>query len=133
VIVAETNLVAYLLIPGEHTAVAERVQAKDGAWIAPPLWRSEFRNVLALYARHGKPGLDAVLDLAAAAEALMHGREVEVDAPSVLRLASASGCTAYDCEFVALAQGGGVPLVTADRKTLAAFPGVAVSPADFLA
>lgn len=132
-IVADTNLIASLLIASEHTTLAERVRAKDGVWLAPPLWRSEFRNVLALYVKHGKLGLDAVLDLATAAEGLMRGREVEVDAPTVLRLAASSGCTAYDCEFVALAQGAGVPLVTMDRKVLAAFPGAAVSPGEFLA
>jgi predicted nucleic acid-binding protein len=132
VIVADTDLIAYLLIQSERTAEAERVQARDGTWLAPPLWRSEFRNVLALYVKSGKLGLASVLDLAAAAEALMRGREVEVDAPTVLRLAAASGCTAYDCEFVAVAQAAGVPLVTVDRKLAAAFPGVAVSPAEFL-
>lgn len=132
-IVADTNLIAYLLIPSEHTAAAERVRARDPFWLAPPLWRSELCNVLALYEKNGKLDLDAVLELAETAEALMRGREVEVDAATVLRLAAASGCSAYDCEFVALAQGAGVPLVTADRKVLAAFPTVAVSPADFAA
>jgi len=132
VIVADTNLIAYLLIQSEHTAAAEKVRARDGTWLAPPLWRSEFRNVLALYVKGGKLGLDAVLELAAGAEAMMRGREVEVDAPTVLRLAAASGCTAYDCEFVALAQAAGVPLVTADRRVIAAFPAVAVSPEGFL-
>ncbi len=132
-IVADTNLIAYLLIQSEHTAAAEKVRARDGTWLAPPLWRSEFRNVLALYVKGGRLALGAVLQLAEAAEALMHGREVEVDAATVLRLAAASGCTAYDCEFVAVAQAAGVPLVTADRKVVAAFPSVAVSPAAFLA
>jgi predicted nucleic acid-binding protein len=133
VIVADTNLIAYLLIQSEHTAAAEKVRARDGAWLAPPLWRSEFRNVLALYVKSGKLDLPAVMELAETAEAMMRGREVEVDAPTVLRLAEASGCTAYDCEFVAVAQAAGVPLVTADRRVVAAFPSVAVSPAAFLA
>ena len=48
-IVADTNLIAHLLLPGEHTRDSERVYEKDPHWIAPLLWRSEFRNVLALY------------------------------------------------------------------------------------
>jgi predicted nucleic acid-binding protein len=47
----------------------------------------------------------------------------------VLSLAAQSGCSAYDCEFVALAQDLRVPLVTTDRQILKAFPTVAVSPA----
>ncbi|HEX2187365.1 MAG TPA: type II toxin-antitoxin system VapC family toxin [Longimicrobiaceae bacterium] len=132
-IVADTNLIAYLLIPSEHTAAAEEVRAKDDFWLAPPLWRSELRNVLALYVQHGKLALGDVLELAEAAEAMMRGREVDVDAAPVLRLAAASGCSAYDCEFVVLAQAAGVPLVTSDRRLLAAFPTVAVSPTDFAA
>jgi len=51
----------------------------------------------------------------------------------VLQLTTRSRCSAYDCEFVGLAQDLGVPFVTADREVLAAFPSTAVSPADFIA
>ena len=49
----------------------------------------------------------------------------------VLRLASESGCSAYDCEFVVLAQNLAIRLVTLDRKVQLAFPKVAVSLEDF--
>jgi predicted nucleic acid-binding protein len=49
----------------------------------------------------------------------------------VLELASRSGCSAYDCEFVALAQDLEVPLVTNDRQILKAFPTIAISPSAF--
>jgi predicted nucleic acid-binding protein len=44
-----------------------------------------------------------------------------------LELAVRSKCTAYDCEYVTLAQDLGVPLVTADKQILRAFPKTAVS------
>lgn len=132
-IVADTNLIAYLLVPSEHTEAAERVRAKDGLWIAPPLWRSEFRNVLALYVKHGRLDVGSALELAAAAESMMRGCEVEVDTAAVLRFAAASGCTAYDCEFVVLAQEAGVPLVTSDARLRRAFPRVALFPDAFAA
>lgn len=44
----------------------------------------------------------------------------------VLRLAARSGCSAYDCEFVALAKELGIALVTVDREVLRESPGVAV-------
>ncbi|PYN33217.1 MAG: VapC toxin family PIN domain ribonuclease, partial [Candidatus Rokuibacteriota bacterium] len=44
-----------------------------------------------------------------------------------------SGCAAYDCEFVGLAQDLRVSFVTGDRQILAAFPPTAVSPRAFLA
>jgi predicted nucleic acid-binding protein len=58
----------------------------------------------------------------AAAERLLAGREFAVDSAEVLRLAAESGCSAYDCEFVVLAEFLGVPLVSADRRLVERFP-----------
>lgn len=132
-IVVDTNVVAYLMIPGDHTATAAGVFSRDPDWIVPSLWRSEFRNLLVLYIRRGELALTDALVLMARTEVLLGARERGVHSEQVLRLAAASGCTAYDCEFIAVAQAVGVPLVTADRKLIAAFPSVALSPADFLA
>ena len=57
----------------------------------------------------------------------MAGHEYGVVTHRVLELATRSGCTAYDCEFVAVAQDLGVDLVTADQQMLAAFPSTAVA------
>jgi len=51
VIVADTNLIAYLVMPSPYTEAAERLLVREPDWVAPTLWRSEFRNVLALYLR----------------------------------------------------------------------------------
>lgn len=130
-IVVDTNLIVHLTITGERTPQAEQVRARDGVWAAPLLWRSEYRNVLSLYLRLGKISLETALDLAADAEARMEGQEYSLEAGAVLRLAAVSSCTAYDCEFVALARQLGVKLVTTDKQVLAAFPETAVSPESF--
>lgn len=126
-IVADTNLIAYLLVPGEWTATAELIFTNETEWVAPFLWRSEFRNTLALYIRQKLIALDIAKELMAKAEKLMLNREFTVDSADVLELAKASACSAYDCEFVALAKRLGVELVTSDKKLIAAFPSVAVS------
>jgi predicted nucleic acid-binding protein len=126
-IVADTNVIAYLSIEGEHTALAERVMRQDAEWIAPLLWRSEFRNLLLLHVRQEWFGLDHALKLLEQAEQFMFGREHIVSSAPVMNLAIRSGCSAYDCEFVVLAQEIGVPLVTSDQKILSAFSDVAVS------
>ena len=131
-IVADTNLVVYLVVPGEHTEAAESVLAKDSAWAAPILWRSELRNVLATYVRSGRLEVgDAVL-MAEHAEALIATREYTVPTRAVLDLAAASGCAAYDCEFVVLARELDVPLVTSDRALLEAFPDATTTPERFV-
>ena len=42
-----------------------------------------------------------------------------------MQLVKGSNCSAYDCEFVALAQYLDVPLITADKKILREFPDIA--------
>ncbi len=75
--------------------------------------------------RHRFLALDAAKELVRSAEELMAGGEFIVDSSAVLDLVARSTCSAYDCEFVALAQGLGVPLVTTDRKIVREFPRVA--------
>lgn len=126
-IVADANLIAYLLIQGQFTDRAVTVYTKDPNWVAPRLWKSEFRNVLGLHMRRGLFDLDKTLDIMEQAEQLIKGQEFETVSSRVLRLAAASGCSTYDCEFVALAQELAVPLVTSDAALLKKFKLIAVS------
>lgn len=131
-IVADTNLISYLLIQGPDTMRAEAVFRKDPVWAAPILWRSEFRNVIAGYMRNRAMPLPDALGIMADAEILLANNEHHVDSAPVLAMAYSSGCAAYDCEFVLLAELLQLPLVTADTKVLRAFPKVAVSFEDFI-
>jgi predicted nucleic acid-binding protein len=127
VIVVDTNVVAYLFLGGEKTPHARSTLLKDPAWATPILWRSEFRNVLAMYLRQGRLLLPDALELVREAESLLSGSEYQVESGNVLNLASSSRCSAYDCEFVALAKELGVPLVTSDKRILEDFPSTAIS------
>ncbi|MBK7813170.1 MAG: type II toxin-antitoxin system VapC family toxin [Rhodocyclaceae bacterium] len=126
-IVVDSNVLAYLYLPGEYTAVAEALMEHDPDWAAPVLWRSEFRNILASYLRRGKLTFEQAHELQSEAEDLLGGAEYEVDSRSVLELVRDSECSAYDCEFVALAIKLGTKLVTMDGKVLRSFPGIAVA------
>ena len=130
-IVADTNLIIYLSLPDAHTGLARATLKRDPVWAAPMLWRSEFRKVLATAMQKRGLSLAHALDLNARAIELMRGSEYEVPGARVLRLAEDSKCSAYDCEFVVLAQELGVSLVTADRKILRIFPDATVSLRDF--
>jgi len=120
--VVDTNVLLYFFIPGDHTAAAESLLQVDSEWSAPYLWRSEFRNVLALYVRQKMLREAQALDIVREAEALMDTHEFMVSSDDILPLAFASGLAAYDCEFVALARHLNVPLVTSEKKLLARFP-----------
>jgi len=99
----------------------------DSQWNAPILWRSEFRNVLAQYLRKNILSLDEILFIVQQAESLLTDNEFEIPSAHVMQLLSSSNCSAYDCEFVALAQYLNVTLVTEDKKILDEFPDIAKS------
>lgn len=131
-IVVDTNIIGYLYLTSPHSTQAERVLLNDPEWVAPLLWRSELRNVLALYVRKKHLSLTQVQRIMEEALHLMHGREYEAPSHQVLALAAASTCSAYDCEFIALAEDLNVPLVTADKQICNEFPDVAVGLAEFV-
>ncbi len=130
-IVVDTNIVSYLYLSGERSRQSESLLSLDPHWCAPVLWRSEFRNVLSLYLRKGLLTLDDVLLILKQAEELLGDDEYEVPSADVMQLVSESNCSAYDCEFVALAKYLDVPFVTADKKLLKQFPRIARSLDEF--
>ena len=125
-IVVDSNILAYLYLPGDRTAATEALLEQDPEWAAPVLWRSEFRNILAGYMRRKTITFDQACSLQSEAESLLAGAEFEVDSSSVLELVRDSDCSAYDCEFIALAIKLNTKLVTVDKKLLREFPTRAV-------
>ena len=131
-IVVDTNILCYLHIRGSHSELAERAFRRDPQWISPLLWRSEFRNAIALYLRKGLLTLAECVETCATAETWMAGREMPVDSARVLELAATTGRSAYDCEFAAVAQAYGVRLVSSDNRVVSSFAPVALSLVDFV-
>ena len=132
-IVVDTNVICYLFVEGPHSRQAEQALLKDPNWAAPLLWRSEFRNVLAQYIRKQWLSLAESRLIMNEALQLMDDQEYEVDSQQVLGLAAVSKCSAYDCEFVALAEQLGVVLITVDKQLLDNFPDVTASLSTFVA
>jgi predicted nucleic acid-binding protein len=132
VIVVDTMVLTHLVVDGARTAEVLAVRQLAPEWAAPALWRSELRNVLAKLLRSGDLTLPTATRTMMAAEKVMRGRVWRVGTRQILALVLESGCSAYDCEFVALAKAHGVPLVTLDKQVLRAFPGIAESPGDFV-
>ena len=132
-IVVDTNIISYLFIKGENTETVKKVLLKDSNWVAPILWRSEFRSVLSLYLRKEYLNMSQANYLMGEAESLMLGSEYHVISSEVLDMLLKTNLSAYDCEFVALAKELGTHLITSDKKILKEAPEVALSINDFLA
>lgn len=130
-IVADTNLIVYLFVTGDQTSLAQKVLYRDPHWIVPPLWQSEFRNVLAAYMRRGM-ALSEAKQLMDEALQMLEKRQITPSHAKILDLILESDCTAYDCEFVALARQLDIKLVTADKQLLDRFPECAISLKEFV-
>ena len=126
-IVVDSNVLAYLYLPTEYTAAAEALLEHEPDWAAPENRRSQFRNILAGYMRRKTISFEQANSLQREAESLLEGSEFEVDSQVVLELVRDSDCSAYDCEFIALAIKLDIKLITMDKKLLRAFPKRAIA------
>jgi predicted nucleic acid-binding protein len=131
-IVVDTNVIGYFYLSSEYSELAEQLFMKNALWSAPMLWRSEFRNVLSFYVRKDIITLQDAMQIFETAESLLLHNEYEINSLQVLKLSIESGCTAYDCEFVNLAQDLNVPLVTMDKKVRNNFKNTAVSIQEYI-
>lgn len=125
-IVVDSNIVAYLCLGREYGAAAAALLKRDSEWAAPVLWRSEVQNAMAGHLRRGELKPAEARELMAEVEDLMKDNEYQVNSSSILDLVQESDCSAYDCEYVALAMSLRTKLVTMDAQILRAFPTVAV-------
>lgn len=102
-------------------AIATVSRRESASALAKNAMRALLRNVPARYLRARIIELDQARALIRSAEAELADCEREVDSTAVMDLVAASACSAYDCEFVALARQLGIPLVTEDAGLLRAF------------
>jgi predicted nucleic acid-binding protein len=125
-IVADTNLIAYLLIRGPFTANARKCLQRDTNWVAPAIWRHELLNVVATSVRAGTLNELLAQDVLSKADRIVRDQEFG-SALDAVRLSVRTRIGTYDCEFVVLAKRLGVSLVTGDKNLLKAFSETAIS------
>ncbi len=131
-IVSDTNLISYLWLSKYNFEIAEKIFSKDPVWCVPLLWKSEFRSVISKYLRAKLITKNECLEVIKLAENHLKESQYAINSDNVIDLILASNCSAYDCEFVSLAQQLDVPLLTFDNKILTEFPEIAVHPEHFL-
>ncbi len=131
-IVVDTNIIAHFWLPSDSTDLVEKLFLLESDWVAPLLWKSEFRNVVLLYLRKNLINLSEAIQITEKAENQMKEREFHVNSIQVFTHAEKSDCSAYDCEFISLAEDLDIKLITLDKKILKSFPGRASNPIDFI-
>ena len=126
-IVVDVNVIAYLLIEGEYTESATRLWRQQQDWGLPSLWRHEFLNVLATYVRHGGASIGDAESIWWQAIELFSGCEQEVDMIRALRVAAERNISAYDAQYIALAQELATVCISEDRRLVSKYPEVATT------
>jgi hypothetical protein len=119
-IAVDTTVLSALILQGREPA--RNLLLRDRTWVAPRLWRTEFRGLLMGWVRGGRLSLQGALERMELAVEVMAGGEHEVPWDEPLRLATASGITPAEGEFVALARALGLPLHSDNPSLRAAFP-----------
>ena len=129
----DTNVVAYLLIEGKHTAAAQQLHRRDSDWRSEAFLVIEFTNVLASSIATKRMTLSLATALLAKVTALFDGKLGRIPHTSVLAIAARHGVSAYDARFLALADQLGSRLITEDARLRAAAPALTQSLAGALA
>jgi predicted nucleic acid-binding protein len=133
VLIVDTNVLAYLLIEGDHTTAARLLHRRDEDWRSEAFIMIEFTNVLIASIAARRMNLVLAQRFLADATSLLHGKLALIPHESVLSLAVQYRVTAYDARFLALAQQLDCRLVTEDAKLRAAAPKLTQSLAEALA
>lgn len=131
-IVVDANILVAVVVASTHSSLAHRVGRMDPQWVFPPLCRYEVTSSLVKLVRAGAlteyQGIAAIAD----ATALVAGREVAVDQVLALRVALALGLSAYDAQYIAVAQAYGIRCVTTDVPLARKAPDSAVLLSEFV-
>ena len=131
-IVVDANIIAYLFIKGKRTEQARELYAQKPDWTAPPLWQHEFLNVLATMIKQSNRDVADALNLWQQAQTLMLNQERAIALSDALVLATTHGISAYDAQYVTLADGLNCVLVTEDKRLVQKFPGRAMTMQTYL-
>ena len=122
---APEHSTAYYFIEGDKTALARELMQTDPDWRLPALWRHEYLNVLATYARQGGATVAESRELWRLAGELLVSRDHPDEPEATLALAVEHKVSAYDAQYIVLAQRLHTVLVTEDRRLAKAFPSIA--------
>ena len=131
--IVDTNVVAYLLIQGDQTAVAQKLHERDPDWRSEAFLLIELTNVLASSIAAKRMTLSMAADFLERTVELFDGKLGRVPHATVVAMAARLRVSAYDARFLALAEQLGSRLVTEDARLRAAAPDLTQSLAEAVA
>ena len=132
-LLVDTNIVAYLLIYGDHTADAQALRLRDPDWRSEAFLMVEFTNVLAASVAAKRMNVALARRCLLDAGSVLTGKLARVPHAPVLATAAQYRVSTYDARFLTLAQQLGGRLVTEDLKLRAAAPALTQSLSEALA
>ena len=95
-LIIDTNVLAYLLIHGDHTAAAQRLHSRDPDWRSEAFLLVEFTNVLASSIATKRITFASAQNLLAKTIALFDGKLARIPHSLVLAMAARHDISAYD-------------------------------------
>lgn len=131
-IVADGNLIVYRHVAGPLTPLPNAARGKDSDWRTAALWRCEMTSAVVKMIRGAVLEESDALAAMAAADAEMADRETSVPQDRAMRVALRYGISAYDAQYIALAEMLGGPCVSADAALIKKTLGLSVLLADFV-
>ncbi len=125
-IVVDTNVMVHLVTgSAEYGEKASALLRSDPEWAAPPVLLSELRNVVIGFVRRGWVEMPQAMAMHDDAVALLGDRIASVNGAAVLEVAESLGLSAYDAEFIVVAEALRCELYSLDREILAVAPDLA--------
>lgn len=131
-LVADNTLLCHFFLRSDLEDLARQVRDKDGDWIVPHLWKSEFANAIVKAHWACPDPLELYYRAWDSACAVMEPCERPVDFHETVRLGTEHHISAYDAQYVYLARKFAIPLITEDSRLHRAFPTIAMSMEKFL-
>jgi predicted nucleic acid-binding protein len=132
-ILVDTNILAFMMLEGPHTAAARTLQDSDDDWRSESYALIEFTNVLATTMRVRGLSLAKAQATYSVIRDLIEPGLIVVDHTDSLTLAGKYSISAYDARFLVAARELGVKLTTEDARLRKAAPALTQSLAEALA
>jgi predicted nucleic acid-binding protein len=130
-IVVDANIIIYWAMDAPESDLVERLREHDPDWRTVPLWRQEFTSAMLTLMRARQVDVRQAHRAMERADVWASPREVAVSQIVVLHVALRDGISAYDAQYVALAESLSTRCATADKPLARKCPQSTLLLADF--